>query len=350
MSSDSTSIWVTRVVESAFAVVGERPFAASFATFGWPPVVLSLVFFVFRDGSLSLTFQVAHWLAVVTLVLGPYLIWRYDRVVLPSFRKQAEHLTDTEALDAIVTRYHDRFAHGYLPMVGVWLLVLVGVLATNPGFLLAQGVTVDEPTFWLYVGLYLWGGVVTGIGFHGITITVRCIRSIALDCDLDVDPLHPDGLGGLGAIGYFAIRTTLFTSLGTLLLPFALQVAAYGSLSWSVYVAIAFYTVFVALSFVYPTATVYVKAQQPRRDRMEALRERIASLRADLADVDVADEPVDAGVLALQLEIRRLREELASYRATSFYPVSPSILTRLVSLVLLPLVFTVLELYLSRTL
>lgn len=48
---------------------------------------------------------------------------------------------------------------------------------------------------------------------------------------MEIDPLHPDGLGGLSSVGYVAIRTTLLFSAGSLFIPILFRLAPESDLS-----------------------------------------------------------------------------------------------------------------------
>ena len=115
--------------------------------------------------------------------------------------------------------------------------------------------------------------------------------------------------------------------------------------------------VLVALNFVYPTYKVNRRAQDLREKMLDAHRERIRkledrlALRAaedgrDLPDDDLAETNDEL----LELEIRRARREFEDYQSVQLYPLSIGIITRLVSSILLPVLFILFELFITGSL
>ena len=120
-----------------------------------------------------------------------------------------------------------------------------------------------------------------------------------------------------------------------------------------VYVAVGLYVVVIGLSFAYPTIYVNRRAQAVREDELEARRAKIRRLQEKAADVEsVADGDDEASMdeLATRLEIQRLREEYSAYANVNLYPLSIGIVVRLVSSLLLPIFFIVVEKYMGAML
>ena len=131
-------------------------------------------------------------------------------------------------------------------------------------------------------------------------------------------------------------------SIGSFTLPLAFSIAAGGAFQNLVYVAVAGYIGFILVSFVYPTIYVNRRAQEVRERTLKEKRERIRGLQARAAAGDT-DGELDR--LETQLRIRTLRDDFHEYQDVNLYPLSVSILVRLGSSVLLPILFTLIDTY-----
>ncbi|MFB6113866.1 MAG: hypothetical protein ABEJ58_07155 [Halodesulfurarchaeum sp.] len=340
-------IWVTAVVDRVRARFVSNFVLASLLSVGAIPLVLTGVFFALTAGDLTGKFVVGQGLATVVAVFGPIGIWYYDRRVFPDFYDQMTDIVEEgAALSSIVSEYDRRFRENFWYVAIPWMALIVSVVVLNRDFFAAYGVSgLGDPAFLVYLGFALWWGLITGIGFHGALITVRCIRAVGT-LRMQIDPLHPDGLGGLSSIGYFAIWTTMLISVGSLTLPLAFLIAARGNFRSIVYLAVGLYVLLIALSFVYPTVYVNRRAQSIREEILEEKRSKIRTLQQELGE-PISGDSADIDDLATQYHIQTIREDFKDYRSVSLYPMTVGILSRLLSSVFLPLAFVFLEVYIS---
>lgn len=348
----SHRIWVTRVIDRLRERTVDRPLLLGCLTFGPVPVGLTLLFFVLLPDSLSLRFVVAHLLAMAVPLVGPAAIWYWDSRVFPQFVMQTADLAvNPERVREVAADYKRVFSAQYVPFTVVWTGLVVAIIALNLNYFRTLGVAgVDDPAFWVYLLFAVWWGLITGIGFHGAVTAIRAIRAVG-NLEMEIDPLHPDGLGGLSSVGYLAIWTTMFISLGSLTLPLAFILGTEGGYSALVYAAVAIYVVVIVVSFVYPTVYVNRRAQEIREDELETRRAKIRRLQAqanDPANTESSDEAATMDEVAKRLEIQRLRDEFTEYEQVNLYPLSVGIITRLVSSILLPIFFILFETFLSQ--
>lgn len=220
----------------------------------------------------------------------------------------------------------------------------------------AQGITalVERGT---YLGFFCYWLLFAGLRSHGGLVTVLVIRAFAERVTLDVDPLHPDGLGGLSTVGTVAIRMTLIISLGSLALPLSFQIANQIQYETVVYIGVALFVLLVALNFLYLTYKVNRRAQKLReqmldahRERIRKLEDRLALLAEEGAESLPDDELAETDDELLELEIRRARREFEDYQSVQLYPLSIGIITRLISSILLPILFILFELFITGSL
>lgn len=338
---ESSAIWVSRVVDATARRLPGGPILAGFLALGWPALLLAGSGILAAGESMSTTFVFAYATAAVLLAALPSMIWYYDVCVLTRFAgRMTARVGDEDVLVECAETFDRRFANWYpavaLPWIGLLFVVLLGSIPT----LEAQGIGgPSEPLFWTVAVFFLWGGLLTGIGFHGALVTVSYIATLVDRTRLRIDPYHPDKLGGLSAVGYFAIRTTLLLSSGALLLPLAFELATGTPFQEPIYAAVVVYVLVIVCSFLYPTWLVNRGAHRVRVERLDELGDEITAIQTDLSSA--TDHGVDDVVT--QLELQRLQQLYDDYRDIRLYPLSPSIFTQLVGSVLLPLVILFVE-------
>lgn len=341
-------VWVTRAVEALCARTVDRPFLVGGLAIGGIPLVLSLVFFALTWQETTPRYVASHLLVIVIGLVAPGAIWYWEREIFTGFVADVTHLTpQTEELERLAGVY-SRLLRRRFWIFSLFLVALfVGVVLTNAGYYRSIGVAgVGDPALWVLLLTGLTWGVVVGIGFHLAIVAILFIRAVGR-LELTIEPLHPDGLGGLSAIGSFAIWTTMLISIGSLAFPYVFLLTARGSGSLLIYGGVAVYMLVIGASFLYPTIYVNRRAQAVRERELDRKRARIRELEAQARD------PAEHGStdeVAKRLEIRRLRDEFQDYATVSLYPLSIGIITRLLSSILLPIFFTIFELWFSKLL
>lgn len=343
MESERPNIWLTRVSNVLIDRSPLGPAPTILLAIGTIPAGLFLSFYLLIADTATTQFFYLMGLGTLVVVIGPYLLFRYDTIVFPKFIDRAKDVTpddDNSQIKQIAEKYKEFFAHKYQYIAVPWTLVLLAAIFINIGYFQALGVTgYTDPVFIPYILLTITGGIVTGIGLHMALTTVLCIREVG-DLEFTIDPLHPDGLGGLSAIGYFAISSTTLFSVGSLGLPVAFDIASSGGFTALVYFIVVVYIGTVVLSFVYPTLYINRRAKEIRRDMLESKREQIYSYHNEIMN---AEDDTDLGLLKTKLNT--LRDEYDEYDRVNLYPMSPSILSKLLSSIMLPLLFLLLETY-----
>lgn len=332
---DGSRIWTSRFVDAAASRLPGGSVVAGTLALGWPAVVLGGLVLWGSASTATTGFLGSFATAVALLAALPVLIWYYDTHVLTTFAgRMTARVDDEAALAAVAETAERRFARWYPAVTIPWTVLLLGVLAVSTPTLRAQGIGgPTEPLYWATAAFFCWGGLLTGIGFHGAIVTVSYLVALVDRTSLHIDPYHPDNLGGLSSVGYFAIRTTLLLSTGALLLPLAFQLSAGTSFEEPIYAAVGIYVLVIAFSFAYPTWLVNRSAHDVRVERLDELGDEITAVQHELASTPSHDVD-DVGTL---LELQRLQQLYDDYRRTRLYPMSPSILSQLVGSVLLPI-------------
>lgn len=340
---DDKNIWLTRL---AISLIKRSPIPSAptiLLTIGLIPAILFLFFCFLIINTITVQFFYLMGLATVIGVVGPYFLYRYDTVVFPKFINRAKKVTpndNNKEIRRIEEKYSLFFAEKHYYIVVPWTLLGLATMYININYFKKLGVEgYTDPNFLPYLLLVVFGGVITGIGLHMALTTVLCIREVG-DLDFTIDPLHPDGLGGLSAVGYFAISSTTLFSIGSLGLPFAFDLASSTGMTLIIYFLVIVYIGTVVLSFVYPTLYINRRAKEIRRRMLEDKREQIRLLHEKIMN---AEEGTDVGLL--ETKLGTLREEYSEYENVNLYPMSPSILSKLISSIMLPLFFLLIETY-----
>lgn len=345
----TTGIWITRLLTYLQKRFLNRPLIVGLVTVGAVPVFLTILFFGLTWPETTVSFAIVHVFAMLVPVIGAPAIWYWERRVFTRFVDETEEIVkDRNEFRKLTTAYSQRFRKRYWTITVPWMALVLVLVGINIDFFQTIGIDgYTDPAFWLYLVFAAWFGLITGIGFYGALVTVLCIRRIG-QLSFVIDPLHPDGLGGLSSIGSFAIWTTMLISLGSLTLPLAFLLGAEGGFTILVYVAVFFYVATILGSFVYPTVYINRKAQGIRARELEDRREQIRDLQRETEEViEESSEEKALRETTKRLEIQRLRDEYDEYQTVNLYPLSVGVLARLVSSVLLPVAFVLLRVYLN---
>ncbi|MFB6114521.1 MAG: hypothetical protein ABEJ58_10530 [Halodesulfurarchaeum sp.] len=325
-----------------------NPFLSAILTIGWIPAGFTILAMDVQEATGMFVF--AQAVAGGAVVIAPYDIWYYDERLLPSFFNNVDELvtdSDTDSLNRIASHYDQFFSEKWWILTGIWLALVTTVYVFGLDYFVSQGIdrTAEQIA---YFGFILYWILVAGLRSTAVLTTLLTIRSFAKEVELDIDPLHPDGLGGLSLVGDLAIKSTLIISTGSFALPLALNIANHLQYNTVVYVGVSLFVLLVALNFVYPTYIVNRRAQDVRETMLEERRTRIRDLEKEISNPKKADTPKNFD--QIQMEIRRARRDYQDFENVTLYPLSIGIIVRLFSSVLLPFVFILLEIFLPKIL
>lgn len=349
MAYEYDDIWVTRWIETDIPIPTQNSLLASMITFGWIPIVLNGLYYLFRGRHGSNEFLVAEFFITLLVSTIPFLIWHWNKQVFPMFFIHVSQVVrDRDELNRIEDKYARLFSKRYLLVSVPWTVAALIAFLGNAGYFADQGIFgLTNIVYWIYVLLFIWSGLITSIGVHIIIITLLCIREVA-ELPLRLDPLSPDSSGGLSAVGYFAIWTTLPASAGSLALPLAFELAAEGGFKTLIYLVVTVYALGIGLLFLYPTIKINRRAEERRKNILNEYKSKINELERKIGSEESGSVPMQD--LACQMEIQRLRQKFEDYQNMDLYPMSLGILYRLISAILLPFIFVFLEVYLPELL
>ena len=340
-----SKIWVTRLITGKTPSEAKRTVLNSFLRLGLASDLLFIVFCWVRWQHISTGFLVAYLSALLWLNLGPILIWYYDERLLPNFfHKILDIVPHRRKVRALAEKYDRLFSKKYWIIVIPWNILLIYAFLGSQDVLVQGGLLGYADVFyWILFAGAVWTLSLTGIGFWGILVMLLAVSEISRQ-SLRIDPLHPDKLGGLSCVGYYAIGTTVLFSSGSLFLPLVFQLTTETNVaSIYIYLATSVFSFFILLSFLYPTVRIHGKAKAARDSILDRLRKRHARLNSEL-DISNTDA---LEALTSHLEIIRLRSEYQDYRNVKLYPFEFETFLKLASSVILPVVFLLVQRYWS---
>jgi hypothetical protein len=343
---DYDSHWVSGQIENGFLGI-EHPLLVSIFEFSMPWNVLAGIYTVLYWDTLALSFLYPSALGLLWVNLAPFLIWYYDERVLPEFFAHlSELVSDPDERHALAEKYNRFFGTHRLSVSLFWAAAAVAIIYVSEPVLQSQGMAAGGAVFlWTTYAYAVYVGAVLSHGFVGPVMTLLLVREVT-EYDLEIDPLHPDGLGGLSTVGYVSIRTTLLFSSGSLFLPLLFYFSSAGGASTVIFGFTGLYVLIILLSFVYPTAIVNRRAGEYRDAVLDDLRQQYAEIEREIEGPD-RDEISE---LNKRLELQRVQRNYDNYSSVSLYPLQLSILTRLAGSIFLPILFMVIEIYLPNLL
>lgn len=340
-----SKIWISKLLESKIPFKIENPVLASILNLGLIPNLAFIIFYLIRRDYITTQFLIADIFGLIWINLGPFLIWYYDERLLPKFFFSVlDIVKDKNKIEKLAKKYDTLFSKRFWLITIPWILFLMYMCLQIPETLSRGGILggVNDFFYWLFLIGIVWVGLITSTGFLGVLITIFAIRDVSKET-LKIDPLHPDRLGGLSCIGNYAIGTTILFSTGSLFIPVVFQLISNKGILFFIYPGVLLFSVFILLSFLYPTIKIHHRAKLIRDGILDKLRKKYGELSHKL-NTNSQDY---TKTVASYLELYRLRSEYLDYKGVSLYPLEIEIFVRLISSVILPIVFLLIQLYLG---
>lgn len=341
--------WISRLIESDFPIKIENPLLSSIIKFGLVSDILVVLLYTLRGHLISEMSFIGLILAVIWINIGPYLIWYYDEHLLPSsFRKISELVYEPDKMKKLSRKYDNLFTKRYWIPTLIWVAMLVfGFFYSSNLFVKLGFFEMGGVFFWVLLAGVIWAGLLHGAGFTGVLTTLISLREIS-EMRIEIDPFHPDHLGGLSPIGFYSIRTTLLFSSGSLFLPLGFEIVAESPSPNLMHFLIGIYILFIALTFLYPVLKIHGEAEESQARKMKELRDEYEEIKTKLSSHTEESFKPDIERLVLELEMENKREEYREHKKTSLYPMEIETVAQLLGSILLPLLFLFLEIYLDE--
>ena len=147
----------------------------------------------------------------------------------------------------------------------------------------------SDPVFWLSAFLALQIGYTAGFGFWGVFKTIHSILIIRNYHDLHWQVFCSDKKGGLAFIYKFILKTAYTFSVGTVLVPFWLQIAAHSTHNVKIisYALIILYSLSIVSTFIIPSRNITRLIREKLVDSIDKISNSLnAHLKKEENDVE----------------------------------------------------------------
>jgi hypothetical protein len=339
----SKFIWFNRLIEARLKFHIKSPLLMDFLIFGLPLDILFVFFLIARYQVISQGFVIPIIIVIFFMNFAPLLIWYYEtRLMQEFFHKIVDLIPERKTLDDLNEKSHRFFARGSWIMAILWGgFLLATFLMINPLLHYAGVFGVQDPWYWVFLAAFIWLLYLHGVGLSGVMTTIMVSRAIST-MTFEIDPMHKDKLGGLSAVGYYSIGTTLLFACGSLLIPVVVQFVTSAAVSTTpLFTAVSIYTIFILLSFLYPTLKINSQAKRQRGEILDRLKREYKELELELQYPGKKHKARLEGYF----ELNRIRSLYEDYRDLKLFPFKTEIIAQLVSSVLLPFVFILVKYY-----
>ena len=234
---------------SLFEKIEKRGISALFSSFLILGIIpFSILFILFYD-ELYLLKNVSLYLVFTWFIFARYLAYLGFKTSQESF----DNFKELFQSQKIFEDKNNRLCKDFYSNKSVFMslpFMICGIYVINNYFYQAS------------LGLHIWLTLFVvvlllfaGLGLWNAFNSLRYITDILKD-GLNINPLHPDGFGGLEPIGDFIIKITLIISSGSLILPFSIMAVSNGIIGeefrFITFILAGSYIFLVLFSFIIP--------------------------------------------------------------------------------------------------
>lgn len=328
------------------ARMGGSPLLWNLFIFGLPVWILFNINFLLRaakmDGADWLLASV--YLASLWIWIAPLLVYAWEQ----RFRRYREELRERSVIEgwdeSIVTEACDR-ADRWRELFGIGFALLsvaaqIAALPVLDQYLGTHGWS--DPVQWSSLVVTGFMCYASGIGLWGVIKGILVTSAVAKS-DLDWLPLHPDDLGSYGFIGDFSLYTTALFSVGCLVVPATIEIAAFidGLGKYVVGSTAGVFSLAVAASFFIPTVSISRLARRKKDGYIRRIGEEVQKRASVIMGQSRQGDHVAAEVEALLAYYERVK-------AATTYPFGVAATAKLGLSIAAPIALFFLEYFLGR--
>jgi hypothetical protein len=165
---------------------------------------------------------------------------------------------------------------------------------------------------------------------------------------LDLNPIHPDGFGGLEGIGEIAIETSFLVTLIVLVFPWVFEMVrlfdflAEGVISLLLIIVFGFAVIMFIITFTVPTFKIYQKAKKGKdtilNDASEIYKDALDDIKKVIDEARSKKDYSNPSIIALGTITNIEMENYRETRQMKVFPFSKTILVKLTTGLLIPLI------------
>jgi hypothetical protein len=307
------------------------------------PVLLVFIWIAVRrpsDVHASVGEVAAIWVTSSWCVIGPALIWTYERRTLPRFARSARRYLGRgqqfDQLRQLLLTNPLAEREGRVIML-IWLPLVFAGIVSSAQYLSSFGLYgYSDPLFWIVVFGVMYVAAYAGIGISFLVRSVKIIRHVACS-EVRPNVYAGDGTLGLAFLGSFALSTNLMYLSGWLFMPalFVSMQHTSGSPVWVTHTLLAVgYAALCLVGFFWAINIVHQRIESIKCVLAEAYGAR-ASACATVIMHGYSKEAAD--------EFEGVRAAYHDVRSINDWPLSMDALVRFIaSVVLFPLIVNIL--------
>lgn len=301
--------------------------------------------------------KIIHWAVFFGsswILISPALVTQWELSALSGTLARLREYATEGRFDAELTeKFRRSWPFAYLP-AGILFAAFANVCFVMYRSYVAEDFLILDGTlaFYLTLTTLTITGFVTGIGIGGVIFALWMLGHVLAE-RLEWQPFHADQKGGYGFLANFSVETAVLFSFGSVLVPAAVTIGY--NVGWPINLSIYGFTVFYALLivtiFAWPVTSLALSADRCRQrylaDYSHGIAFAIANSRmlnskggATLEDVERAAAHITPA--------ERLIFMFEKIAGRSILPFRTTLLVRIITAGVSPLVLMAIQLYLER--
>lgn len=324
-----------KIIFRIFEKIEEKGVPALISSLVLLGVIPLLMLIILFGDELSMIFNLAVLLSFIWFIFSRYLIYLGWKTAQSSFDEFKELFVDTGKLKEQYNKACEDFYSNKILLIALPFMIGAAYIVNDYFYNASFGLHV-----WLTIIfgllLFLFAGVGLWNGFNSLFYINTILKN-----DLHINPLHPDGFGGLEPVGDFIVKATLLISTGSLVIPFALMVvsnSAVGDGSRFVSIALTLlYIVIILLSFVVPLLNLNSVAKRYKYRTVKEATRKYNDLLTDMLKNPTSENQAKLNLYysTYLLEIKKM----------NIWPFTGKTLIQVFSAIALPTVTLILQLF-----
>ncbi len=304
--------------------------------------------------------KLIHWavfFASSWILISPALVAQWELCALSGALARLREFAAAQNIDlALVERIRRSWPLSYL-LSGILFAAFANFCFVvyraylSDAFLILDG----TPAFYLTLTILTITGFITGIGVGGVVFSLWMLGRVMCE-RLEWQPFHADQRGGYGFLANFSLETAVLFSFGSVIVPAAVTIGY--RVGWPINLAIygftVFYALLIVLIFAWPVTSLALNADRCRQRYLADYSDGIAFAIANSRNL----KSNDSGHITLEavehaathiLPAERLIYMFEKIAGRSILPFRTTLLVRIVTAGLTPLILMLVQLYLERS-
>jgi hypothetical protein len=267
--------------------------------------IVWIYFFRLKESKDSFDIMLPLFFVLAWVMIGPVLIWHYERFLIPLFLRNCKKFVNARAQYEVIrsiayTPLHKDLV--YISLIAIWMCLIVFGVYQNQNFVYKLGVT--GTTDWIFPVLIIGAVIVGYYGSIGLCLqlkTFRCVLVCARATSLAGIHSH-DKIFGLSYVKDFLNKSTMFLLSGWLFAPMLIMLARDNDSYSSVIILLTFYFILTMIAYFVPNHFVNLRIIGEHNKLKKKYAEKL-----DLQELIVSRTPSLKNYVALKYQEERYR-------------------------------------------